>query len=111
MQLRLHCVQNIAILRPLGLDRCEEVPDLARTFLDGKRAEAHLKAAQNRPQGSRASNDHTALSLDDFGQTRPANNFGKETLYWQEQDAEVRGLWWVQVLFADVSCAGLDTVL
>ena len=107
MQPLLHCVQNIAILRPLGLDRRKEVPDLAGALLDGQRTEAHLKAAQNRPQCRRTGDNHTALPLDDLGQTRSADDFGKEAFYGQEQDAEVRGLGRVQILPADVPAQAL----
>src|SRR5580658_2618566 len=111
MQLPLDSFQHFAILHPLGFNCRKEVPDFAGALLDSQRAEPHLKAVQDRPQRSWASDNYSGLSLDGLDQPRPAYYFGKQTLDGQEQYAEVRGLRRVQILFTDGSCASLNTVL
>jgi hypothetical protein len=63
LQLLLDLHENRTLLRPLGLDRAEQIPQFARALLDGQCSKSDLQAVQERPERCGTFDDNSAFAL------------------------------------------------
>ena len=93
--------QGVGKLVKLGLDRPEDLPDLAAAPLDGYGTEAHLQRIKQRRHGAGSGEVHPEIPLQRFHHP-PAHHFGIQPLKRQKKNAEFSGIGRADVFIPDI---------
>ncbi len=98
MDILLCLLQHAPEFLKLGLDRAQDLPDLAAAFLQRQSAEAHLQAVEISRERGGAGNRYIVLPLELVDQRTAAHHFRVDSFKGQEEQREIRRMRRIDIL-------------